>query len=626
MVLQQDTLAFLRRIHPLDLLPAPALETLCGEAGLEYFRRGSLILEQGGAAAEHLFVVKRGTVGLSLTADDGSELVVDYRGEGEYFGLLSLISDEAPRSNVRAEEDTIALLIPKRELRTVLAEHPAVSDRFLKSYFLDFVDRTYDESRRRFSSLSNGHRVLFATPVGDLVRREPVATSGSTSIQEAAQLMARHGISSLVVTDGSAAPIGIMTDRDLREKAVAEGRDLAQPVSAIMSSPIIHVDAGEPCSEALFKMMRHNIHHVLVTEAGRFRGMVTNHDLMVQQGSSPTLLVRKVLETVRLEHLEDARGRLETMVAVLSREGARAHNVTRVITEVARKLVVRTAALVEAELGPPPGKLTALLHGEAGRSELSLHGGPELVLVGNGGGDPDEASDGAYAGYAGRLAARLAAPPVSARCAAAGPVTDLHAWAGVLRAWVAGTGPAPAAGAGLFEMTAVSGQVRIFEELRLELVGAAAANEAFRARLAAAAVENQPPLGFLGRLVVATSGEHRNELDLYRKGIQPLVDLVRILALERGIAARSTVGRLRELRSLHDYAHAEEVENAFEYLLTLRIHQQLARIEAGETPDDFVDPRTLGNGERKSLKEAFQLISTLYDSLARRYGVEDGER
>jgi CBS domain-containing protein len=625
-VLQQDTIAFLSAIPPLDLLPATALEALIRQAGLEYFRRGAKILVQGGDAAEHLFVIKRGTVSLFLTADDGSEVVVDYRGAGEYFGLLSLISDEAPRSNVRAEEDTIGLLLPKRDLQEVLRAHPRVSDRFLKSYFLHFVDRTYDESRRRLSGLSNGHRVLFATPVGDLVRREPVATSGSASIQEAAQLMARHGISSLVVTDGTGAPVGIMTDRDLREKAVAEGRDLSQPVSAIMSSPIIHVDAGEPCSEALFKMMRHNIHHVLVTEAGRFRGMVTNHDLMVQQGSSPTLLVRKVLETVRLEHLEDARGRLETMVAVLSREGARAHNVARVITEVARKLVGRTAALVEAEVGPPSRSLAILLHGEAGRSELSLHHGPELTLVGHGGGDPDDASEGSAAGYAGSLATRLAAPPVSARCAAEGPVIDLPAWADSLRAWIAGRGPAPAAGAGLFEMTAVSGQMHLFEELRLELVAAAAASEAFRARLAAAAVEDPPPLGFLGRLVVATSGDHRNELDLYRKGIEPLADVVRILALERGIAARSTVSRLRDLRTLHDYARAAEVENAFEYLLMLRIHQQLARLEAGQVPDDFVDPQTLGNGERKSLKEAFQLISTLHDSLARRYGVEDGER
>ena len=621
-MLLQDTIAFLGRIHPLDLLPASAIEELCRKAGLEYFRRGTRILERGGDVAGHLFVVVRGTVCLFLDADDGGEVVVDYRGEGEYFGLLSLISDEAPRSHVRAEQDTIALEIPKQALRDMLDAHPAVSDRFLKAYFLELIDKTYEETRRRSSGLSNGHRVLFATPVGELVRREPVSARASTSIQAAARRMAENGISSLVVTDRSATPIGILTDRDLREKAVAEGRDLSQPVSTIMSSPIIHVDAGEPCSEALFKMMRHNIHHVLVTEAGKFRGMVTNHDLMVQQGSSPTLLVRKVLESIRLEHLEDAPERLEATVAVLSREGARAHNISRVITEVARKLVDRTAALAEAELGPPPVPLTVLLYGEAGRSELSLRRGLELALAAEGAVDPGSP----IGDYARRLRGRFAEAPVSAPCEEGECVSSLSAWAESLRGWVAGEGPPPPAGADLFEMSAISGDVRALERLRHELVEAAAASEDFRARLVAAALANPPPLGFLGRLVVATSGEHRNELDLYRKGILPLVDVVRVLALEKGIVPRSTRGRLHELRSAHDYAHSDEIENALEYLHTLRIHQQLARLEAGEPPDDFLDPETLSNGERKSLKEAFQLIAVLHDSLARRYGVRSPDR
>ena len=224
------------------------------------------------------------------------------------------------------------------------------------------------------------------------------------------------------------------------------------------------------------------------------------------------------------------------------------------------------------------------------------------------------------------LRQRLAGAPVFARCGEGEAVPGLGEWADRLRGWVAGRAPAPAEGAGLFEMTAVAGGARALETLRLELVEAAAATEAFRARLVAGALADPPPLGFLGRLVVATSGDHRDQLHLYRKGIAPLVDVVRILALEKGIPARSTVGRLRDLRALHDNAHAAEIDHAFEYLQTLRLHQQLAHIEAGEPPDDYLDPETLSNGERKGLKEVFQLIATLHDALARRYGVREPER
>mgnify|MGYP000526600801 CR=1 FL=1 len=49
---------------------------------------------------------------------------------------------------------------------------------------------------------------------------------------------------------------------------------------------------------------------------------------------------------------------------------------------------------------------------------------------------------------------------------------------------------------------------------------------------------------------------------------------------------------------------------------------RLADLEAGEPPDDFLDPESLSDSERKRLKEAFQLIASLHDALARRYCVE----
>ena len=620
-MLLHETVELLGRIHPLDQLPASALEALGREASLEYYRRGARILEQGGEPTEHLFVVKRGTVSMRLTGDDGSELSIDYRGPGELFGLLSVISGQAPRSHVSAEEDTIALRIPKRQLQAALDAHPRVSDALLKSYFLEFVDRTYEETRRRSNAYTNGHRILFSTPAGELIHRSPVSARGKTSIQDAARQMVEHRISSLVVTDRSGAPVGIVTDRDLREH-VAEGRDVSQPVSQIMSSPIVQVDAAEPSSEALFKMMRHNIHHVLVTEEGRFRGMVTNHDFMVLQGSSPTLLVRNVLEAVELEHLREARARLERTVAVLSREGARAHNISRVVTEVAHKLVQQTLALAAEELGSPPSALTVFLLGEAGRSELSLHRGPELALA------CDERFEraGPAREYLRRLKARVEDAPASASCCDGDEVRTFADWKKGLGRWVEGGGEAPPGGTGLFEMNPISGDLHALEELRLELVERAAGDAAFRARLAAEAVAKPAPLGFLGQLVVATSGEHRNQLDLYEGGIAPLADVVRILALEQGITVRSTLGRLRELRSRHAHPRADEIENALEFLHTLRIHQQLADIEAGGQPDDFLDPKTLSDSERKSLKEAFLLIASLHDSLARRYGVQAAEQ
>ena len=620
-MLQQDTIDFLRGTHPFDLLPDSALERLCKGAALEYFRSGAQVLEQGGTASEHLFVIKRGTVSMFLDADKGDEVVLDYRGEGEYFGLMSVVSGESPRGGVRAEEDTIALLIPKPDLLETLDEHPTVSDKLVKSYLLDLIDKTTEETRRRNRGRSNGHRILFATPVGEMVHREPVAAAEDTPIQEAARLMAEHGISSLVVVDRSDAPVGIMTDRDLREKVVAAGCDLSQPVTAIMSSPIIQVEADEPGSEALFKMMRHNIHHVLVTDGGEFKGMVTNHDFMVLQGNSPTLLIRKVLETSRLDGLREARNRLVETISTLSREGASGQNLSRSITEVTRTLIARTASLVETELGPPAVPISLFMCGEAGRSELTLGRGPELAIA------YDDACGDLPQEHISALVDYLSSKPVCARFPHGESARSYAAWRERLQRWIEDKQTDENnATPGLLEMNAVCGESRAIDRLRAELLQAATGREAFRARLAAAALSNRPPLGFLGQRIVATSGEHRNQLDLYAKALTPLADIVRVLAIDKKLLARPTRVRLDELRSLHGYDRTDEVANALEYVQSLRIHQQLAHLEAGEEPDDLLDPRTLANSERKTLKKVFQLIAELQESLSRLDGPGGGDR
>jgi CBS domain-containing protein len=65
---------------------------------------------------------------------------------------------------------------------------------------------------------------VFLRRIGELVRRAPVTCDAAASAADIARVMSREGVGSvLVLADGR--PIGIVTDRDLRRKVVAEGRD-----------------------------------------------------------------------------------------------------------------------------------------------------------------------------------------------------------------------------------------------------------------------------------------------------------------------------------------------------------------------------------------------------------------
>jgi CBS domain-containing protein len=70
---------------------------------------------------------------------------------------------------------------------------------------------------------------------------------------------------------------------------------------------------------------------------------------------------------------------------------------------------------------------------------------------------------------------------------------------------------------------------------------------------------------------------------------------------------------------MHNFKVAEEMTQAFVYLTGLLINSQLHQAEAGEKPDNFINPDSVTSFERKTLKESFQFITRLYEEIEGTY-------
>ena len=193
--------------------------------------------------------------------------------------------------------------------------------------------------------------------------------------------MSRNRVSSLVLTDAAGAPVGIVTDRDLRDKVAAVARDGAEPVGSIMSRIVVTVDAAEPCFDALVAMMRNNVHHLPVLERGRLRRVITNHDLMILLGKSPLSVVREIDDQQDLAGLARAARKVDNLIGMLLREGARAGNIARVITEINDRLVLRTLELVGREVGPAPVAWSWIVFGSEGRREQTFKTDQDNAII-----------------------------------------------------------------------------------------------------------------------------------------------------------------------------------------------------------------------------------------------------
>jgi len=173
--------------------------------------------------------------------------------------------------------------------------------------------------------------------------------------------------------------------------------------------------------------------------------------------------------------------------------------------------------------------------------------------------------------------------------------------------------------AGFFEMRPVRGDGGRVLLLRDSLLEQAANDKDLMDFLAAETVQNRPPLGFFKKFVVEKTGEHKDELNIYEKGLKPLVDSARIFALEKGCRDLPTMKRLRKLQQRFSIEKAGDISEAFDYLLAVLIHHQLRQTEEGLEPDNFINPDTLSTLEKKTLKESFLLTAELYDGIEKRY-------
>jgi len=624
-MLKLETIEFLKSVPPFNFLSEEELSDIAGDVSFEYYPKGLKILAQNGPPADQLRLIKKGGVRVFMISEEGEEINIDYRGEGEQFGIVSMVSGDRSRANIVAEEDTICFLIPRERVLGILGNNPKVNEYFVKSFFLNFIDKTYEETRKHRLLVGESERVLFTTPVRDILKREPVNASETISIREAAGVMAKERISSLVLVNSSDVPVGIITDRDLREKVVAKGRDPEEQVKLIMSTSLIKVDAGEFCFEALLKMIRYNIHHLLVIDRGNLKGVVTNHDFMVLQGSSPMVFVKAVEKAQDIESLKDAREKLVKVVEEFLREGARARSITGLITELTEKFITRVAEMVERKLGAASLPYTVFLYGDGGRRELTLNLRPKLGIVYDEGDNMviAERARKYFEEFARVFNGMLEECGFTASSESLNPamIRGLKDW----KALVKELGDEPfehSVDEGLFDLRAIKGDEDPARELRKYLHDVARESEGLMDMLATRTVSNRPPIGFFNRFVVEKSGEHRNELDIFEKGIRPIIDAIRIFSIEKNIDEVSTLNRLDVLKQRYGFERAGDTAEALEYVFTLVIHDQIGQIDDGAEVDSFLNPELLTNLERKTLKETFILITNLYDVLEKGYRTE----
>ena len=590
---------FLARFEPFAQLAKGTLERVADATTERFVGAGETVLVEGGAPGTQLYVVLDGAFELTHKG-----VVVDVVSLGEVFGHPTLLTGEAPEFTMRAREDSAVFCI-RGDLALEVLSTPA-GVRFVAHTLRDRLI----QAARTMRSLPE----VRLRRVTELVRHAPIFCEPDTLITDAAELMAQEGLSALLVKtrDG----LGIVTDVDLRDKVVAARASSEAPVSAIMSQPVLTVNASAMAQEASLVMMEAGVNHLPVVDArGAVIGVLSASSLMTLDALSPFALRRAINAAHTADAVVETAREVPDLFLHLADANQDAPALMRIVTALNDAMTSRLIELTVAHLGAPPVPYAWLAFGSTARSELTLASDQDNGLAYA---DSDDPGVDEYF--------RVLASEVNDSLERCGFAADDHGvlasnaewrmsdsqwrrtFSDCLKGWDNDRMLRAAIG---FDFRRVSGDLAIVPPLT-EIIRKAPGHARFLGGLAELGAEIRSPLGFRQRLT--------GPVDIKRSGLLPVQNLARYFAFASGFTPSTTIERLVAVEEAGATGSdwAQSLREAFLSMTELQLCHHAGAVRDGRTPDNAIDTARLRPLTKAGLQEALRVVAAVQRRLPRR--------
>lgn len=475
-----------------------------------------------------------------------------------------------------------------------------------------------------------GEDGFFFLEVDALCKSPVIACAPETTVVDVAREMREHRISGLVVVK-DAVPVGIVSARDLCDLIAATGGQIGERrVEEVMQTELVTIPRSHYVYDAIFKMAKHNIHRILVTDAdGRLVGMVTDTDFLGLQTRSPLYLTREIASARSIAQLRDINDQLVETISRISRSVADTRSLVHLISHFNDVFTMRIIALMEADEGLRlPDGAAYLALGSEGRGEQTLRTDQDSAIVYADGLAPEALAT------LDRFAARLVdaleevgVPRCPGNTLASNPEWrhSLSAWKKRLDQWISVPKPEYLVNFSMFQdFRALHGEASLERELHDHVQGCIQRNTLYLPYMARHVYGFRARVGMFGRILVEGRGEGRGKVDIKKHGIFALTQGVSLLALEQGLFSGTTWDKIEQLaaRGIFSADEVEVFEEAFSYLMRLRLSMQLRALAAKAVPTNYIDPLVMTPSERERLRSALKGVNGLMKILKNRYRLD----
>ena len=625
--ISQRVADFLKNFPPFSFLKQRDLEIISEQITIIYKEKDSVVFAENEETHNSFYVVHKGAV--ALRGNHENE-ILDMCDEGDIFGLRPLIANENYKMEARTYEESILYAIPISVFKPYALENKAVGNFLIES----FASNTLNPFSKSHRGKLYGEESLEAdTKLLDLQEvkysKKIVSCIATTTAKEAAEIMRHKNVGAILVVEETF-PIGIITDKDLRNKIVTGEFQISTPVAEIMTSPVITYPTKMTVTQAQIAMMKSDISHLCLTIDGTSNskavGMLSKHDVMVSIGNNPAVLLREIKRAKKFKKIKQIRASIIHLLQGYLDQNIPMTLITKIISELNDACTKQVIAIVlkKTETSPPV-KFSWLALGSQGRSEQLLLTDQDNALIYE---DVPEELEAETKKYFLELSARInkglfeiGYEYCPAEMMASNPnwCMSLSDYKAKIHHWITNTGKNEVLLSFIFFDYSLSfGDTELVNNLSDFIFEDVKANPTFYIHLVSGALQSQSPTGFFREFLLEQDGAHKDFFNIKNRALMPLADAARVLILSHSVKSISnTAERFEKLAELEPNNSELYTACAYSYkaLLKFRTKQGLLHNDSGQ----YIALNTLSKAEKIKLKSTFKTIKELQEIIRVRF-------
>jgi len=626
---------FLKNYPPFNEIPLNDLEVLSEQVSILYKSKEDVVFTENEKAHEYFYVVHKGAV--ALTNKEKADFL-DLCDEGDIFGLRPLMANEDYKIGAKAYEECILYAIPIIEFKPFIKKNEEVAN-FLMESFASNTRNPYS-IRNKGQFFQDSKEINPSTLSADLLdlqlihySKKLISCSKTTTIKTIAASMTKNKVGAMLVLENTL-PIGIITDKDIRNKIATGAFPIVAKAKDIMSSPVITYPKKMTVAQAQMAMMKSGISHLCLTLDGTPNseaiGILSKHDIMLELGNNPTVLIKAIKRAQSFKKLKTIRRGIMSLLQGYLNQNIPLTLTSKIISELNDACIKQIIKIALEKMDiKPPVKFAWLAMGSQGRSEQLLHTDQDNALVFE---DVSKKALPETRNYFLELSKRVTKGlhkigyeycPAEMMASNSDWCLSISEWKDRTLHWITNPGPDEVLLSSIFfDFNLSYGEPALVAELNSHIFSITEKHPIFFVHLASGALQNPSPSGFFRSFLVEEDGAHKDFFDLKRRALMPLIDGARVLVLSHQIKSiNNTTERFEKLAELEP--NNEELFLACSYatkaLLKFRTKQGLLHNDSGR----FIALDKLTKEEKMKLKRTFKTIKELQELIRVRFKVSN---